>query len=337
MSQAQPYPGDSQAPFGKGPAGFQISTDELPRNRRLPAINDRLAQAPFGTQIEVLGDQPLRGLLVERSLPGLDLNWSRNSPIRVTRAGPLLTRGSDNILLQLVTCPRSSTQFGREFSLKSGEGMAVGNAGPGCSAYPSPSKQVSVIVSQHALRPLLRDRSTHFVRLVPPDSGALQLLVGYLDALKNAIIPPELEHTIVAHVHDLIAVALGATPDGVEIANGRGVRAARLRAIKSDALKGLAGDLSLGALAARHRLTERSVQMLFEDAGTTFTAFVRDQRLERARRMLASPRFDHLRITDIALEVGFGDISYFIRAFRRRFGLSPGDARGRPLTNGKQG
>jgi AraC-like DNA-binding protein len=44
--------------------------------------------------------------------------------------------------------------------------------------------------------------------------------------------------------------------------------------------------------------------------------------------MLTDPRFAHLRIIDIALAVGFGDISHFNRMFRRCFGDSPSGVRG---------
>jgi AraC-like DNA-binding protein len=67
--------------------------------------------------------------------------------------------------------------------------------------------------------------------------------------------------------------------------------------------------------------------MLFEQDGTSFTAFVREQRLLRARAMLVSPRFDHKRIGEIAYEVGFNDLSYFNRTFVQRFGMTPGEAR----------
>jgi AraC-like DNA-binding protein len=35
------------------------------------------------------------------------------------------------------------------------------------------------------------------------------------------------------------------------------------------------------------------------------------------------------RISDIAFECGFNDLSYFNRCFRRRFGLTPTAARGK--------
>jgi transcriptional regulator GlxA family with amidase domain len=55
---------------------------------------------------------------------------------------------------------------------------------------------------------------------------------------------------------------------------------------------------------------------------------VTERRLQRAYAMLTDRRFAHLRIIDIALAVGFGDISHFNRMFRRRFGDSPSGVRG---------
>jgi AraC-like DNA-binding protein len=55
--------------------------------------------------------------------------------------------------------------------------------------------------------------------------------------------------------------------------------------------------------------------------------FVLMQRLTRAHRMLGDPAFAERSIGAIAYEVGFGDLSYFNRAFRRRFGATPSDVR----------
>jgi AraC-like DNA-binding protein len=43
-------------------------------------------------------------------------------------------------------------------------------------------------------------------------------------------------------------------------------------------------------------------------------------RLRRAARLLAE---DTRPITDVALEVGFGDLSFFVRTFHRAAGVSP--------------
>ena len=50
-------------------------------------------------------------------------------------------------------------------------------------------------------------------------------------------------------------------------------------------------------------------------------------RLERARRLLISPEGVGLMISDVGWRCGFQELATFSRMFRRRFGLSPSDAR----------
>ena len=66
---------------------------------------------------------------------------------------------------------------------------------------------------------------------------------------------------------------------------------------------------------------------LLDGIGMSFSQYVRQLRLDEAHRMLNDPSKLHLRITDIAYAVGFQDLSYFNREFRRRFGEAPSGAR----------
>jgi len=74
-------------------------------------------------------------------------------------------------------------------------------------------------------------------------------------------------------------------------------------------------------------VTPRYLQRLFESEGTTFSEYVTGQRLAQAYRMLSDPRFLDRTITRIAFDVGFGNLSYFNRLFRRRYGATPSDVR----------
>jgi AraC-like DNA-binding protein len=137
-----------------------------------------------------------------------------------------------------------------------------------------------------------------------------------------------LRHAVATHIHDLCALAIGATRDAAEVARGRGLRAARLREIKADIVRNLRReDVSVNALAVRHRMTPRYIQRLFESEGTTLSRFVLGQRLVQAYRMLTDPRHAHRAIGMIAYDVGFGDLSTFNREFRRRFDVTPSDVR----------
>ena len=108
----------------------------------------------------------------------------------------------------------------------------------------------------------------------------------------------------------------------------RGLRAARLAAIKGDVARRLGDErFTVTDIALRRGVSPRHVQLLFESEGTTFTEYVLEQRLARAYRTLADSALHDWTISAIAFEVGFGNLSYFNRVFRRRFGMTPSDAR----------
>ena len=75
------------------------------------------------------------------------------------------------------------------------------------------------------------------------------------------------------------------------------------------------------------------LQRLFESEGTTFTEYVTQQRLARAYRTLSDPRLLDRTVTAIAFDVGFGNLSYFNRLFRRAYGATPSDVRAAALGN----
>ena len=98
--------------------------------------------------------------------------------------------------------------------------------------------------------------------------------------------------------------------------------------MKADVLANLGSERLLVAhVAARQGLSPRHLHRLFEMEETTFSEFVLNARLAHARRMLADPRLAARTITAVALAAGFGDLSYFNRTFRRRYGATPSEVR----------
>ncbi len=72
-------------------------------------------------------------------------------------------------------------------------------------------------------------------------------------------------------------------------------------------------------------ISARYVQMVLARKGSTLTAYLQEQRLQRAAQRLRNG--DGASIGSIALEVGFSDLSHFCRCFRRRYGCSARDWR----------
>ena len=74
-------------------------------------------------------------------------------------------------------------------------------------------------------------------------------------------------------------------------------------------------------------LTERTFGRRFRQAtGQTPLAYVHDLRIEHARNLLERNR---LPVSEVAERVGYSEVAYFRRLFKRKVGLSPGEYRRR--------
>ncbi len=91
-------------------------------------------------------------------------------------------------------------------------------------------------------------------------------------------------------------------------------------------------ELSPEGLAAELGISKRYLQQLLAGSGTSFVQELTATRLDRASDMLSDPRASGLGVGEIAYRCGFLDPGYFARAFRKRFGRTPSEWRGRRAT-----
>ena len=64
----------------------------------------------------------------------------------------------------------------------------------------------------------------------------------------------------------------------------------------------------------------KQLSMFREETGRTFSNYILDYRINYASYLLKESSGP---IGDIAMECGFNNFSYFIRTFRKHFGVSP--------------
>ena len=246
------------------------------------------------------------------------------------RTRALTADGNDDIVLQLHhSGERIVSQRGREATAVAGGGLFLSNADTSAVILPGRSRSIGIALPRRLMTALSSGIEDALVRPLPTHGGALRLLCHYLQVLQDeaALASPELRQAAANHIQDLCALAVGATRDAAEIARGRGVRAARLRALTADVARNLDGDVSVTALALRQQVTPRYIQKLFESEGSTLSRYVLGQRLARVHRRLTDPRHAGSTVAAIAYASGFRDISTFNRAFRQQFGMTPSDAR----------
>jgi AraC-like DNA-binding protein len=220
-------------------------------------------------------------------------------------------------------------QEGRHESVSSGEGILTSNGSAGTFWGHVPSTVLSVRLDRKLLEAQGVAVDDALIRPIALENPALQLLSHYAGVLNNdvALATAELRHAVTTHIHDLAALVLGAPREGAALARNRGVRAARMHAIKDGIIANLARDMTIDSVAIAHGISASYVGKLFEADGTSFTDFVLGQRLARAHRMLSDPRFAGRKIGAIAFDCGFGDLSYFNRVFRRAYSATPSDVR----------
>jgi hypothetical protein len=128
---------------------------------------------------------------------------------------------------------------GREVISHPGDAVLISCAEPNAARRIIPRERGRSFVlrlPRAALAPLVANLGDAVLRLIPRGTGALKLLANYVGMLDDdeALATPDLRQLVVTQIYDLAALAIGATRDAAAIAEGRGVRAARLRAIKAD-------------------------------------------------------------------------------------------------------
>lgn len=136
-------------------------------------------------------------------------------------------------------------------------------------------------------------------------------------------------HDRQAETIEVEAMAQTVTDAGPMPLAGKGrTRAELFAAIIADITANLDDcGISLAWLAGRHGMTPRRIRDLFYAENTNFTDYLLNARLDRARDMLTDAALAHVNVATIALDCGFGDISWFHHAFRRRFHKTPTDMR----------
>lgn len=160
------------------------------------------------------------------------------------------------------------------------------------------------------------------------DNGALIVLGHYAAALMRGLLPMDsavLASLATDYMRSLVSAMIDIaklTPDLPR--NGLSKTQPSLIAIKADIEVRLdEKDLSLTSFATARGITVKHLQKLFEAEGRTFSDYVLERRLERARQLLLNPVAVPRPISTIAFDLGFGDLSYFNRTFKKRFGVTP--------------
>jgi AraC-like DNA-binding protein len=306
----------------------RFSSRALPRAGRGERIEELHERGLLPTKFVRYGNAVPRVDLVNRTMPGLRILTASYTSVRregVRQEGDLL------YLCMTLTGTTLGSRRGREMILSDGDAVLMTNEEAAWTmTSPSSVKIAGIRVPRSAIAQLVPKLENVTMQRIARDTSGLRLVRKYLDVVADdeALATPSSQRLIITHFYDLVALALGASGDAKALAADRTVGMVRLTTIKADILATLDdGNLNAVMVATRNRMTVRYLHKLFEREGVTYSEFVLRERLSRAYHNLRSPLHARRTISTIAFDLGFNDLSYFNRTFRRRYNATPSEIR----------
>jgi AraC-like DNA-binding protein len=212
---------------------------------------------------------------------------------------------------------------GRDLQLGRGDATLLHSRANGDVGSPEQFSYMPVLIPHAELATRVVRFDEAIARRIPRQSEALQLLRGYICALKNGRFGRKGRLILRQHLVDLAALAI--TPHGaLGESNLSAVVSARLGVVLDHIASHFSDpELSLTRVARRLSISPRYLQRLLKTSGTSFTAHVTELRLKHAFMLLTAENLLDVHICAVALQAGFSDISHFNRLFRSRFGDTP--------------
>jgi AraC-like DNA-binding protein len=306
-----------------------ISTGDVPARERLSYLHDYVASRIAGLRFTPRDPASFDYRLATESLGGgMLLARTSYSAVEGSRSG-LLSDGRGNYVLSIHDTDYEVEAAGKCWTVRAGDVMIVDESSPYAFRLPGTASRIVSLDRDRIVKaaPSIVGRPAHHFSAATPRAA---LLSGYIDLLLNTRRDDDGD-MLAAHVYDLVANILATAAEPAERTRGR-VAEARLAMVKADIDERLTdATLTIARLARRHHVTPRYIQQLFARQGTSFSDFVRDRRLDEALHRLRDTADARSAISTIAFDTGFGDLSSFNRAFRKRFGSTPSDIRAQTI------
>jgi len=226
-------------------------------------------------------------------------------------------------------------QDDREAALRPGDLTLVDLARP--ATWAMERSHVIAIVFPRALLPLRSDELAMLTAVKVPGRQGLGALASAMamrmpehldDRDGGSTLAWSVGARLGTAVLDLLAVAFAERLDRDEVVPVDTRQRALLHRINVFVDDHLADpELSPRGIAAAHHVSVRYLYKIFETQETTVAGWIRRRRLERARRDLRDPALHDRSITAIAARWGFSSPAHFNRAFRKAYGVTPGECR----------
>lgn len=229
---------------------------------------------------------------------------------------------TDEPMFQLLYCTRAPIEArigARHFAIDEGEFTLVDNT-QSYDMRMGAHQAIDLVVPRQLMHRWLPDPEQYVAKPFSASKHWGIPLGSYLSTMAREIDSAVLPASVIAEqVGTLLALAVGYR----EPRCTKHKAALLKRALRSISERHGDPELRPDGVASELGISRRYLQALLAEADMTFVACLSAARLDRASELLSDRRASRLQISDISLQCGYLDPSYFARAFRRRFGLGP--------------
>jgi AraC family transcriptional regulator, positive regulator of tynA and feaB len=204
--------------------------------------------------------------------------------------------------------------------------------------------QLSIKIPKTRLEPFLKRPEQLLAQRVQAQSGVGKIVVQALSAIAQEAesLDPRSAHLVINHALAMCGSAFNANCRNLAIRTESELlpdnaveprNLERLHRIRRYAIAYLEQHLhnpDLGVQQVAHQLgvSKRYIQMAFSATQDSVSHWILNQRLQRCHAELSAAQSAKQSVGELAYRYGFNDLSYFNRAFKQRFGVTPGACRG---------
>jgi AraC-like DNA-binding protein len=320
----------SHAVAAHGGAGtiVELTTDGIAPSERLSYWRDGVLRRM--EPIKALADdRPFRGRL--RRIIGRDaelIEHASDAVLAVRTPQRCHADACDDITIDLMLdCTTAQLDHGGERSVRSGDLWIMDYARP-IQVVRSRHRAVGLILSRQRVREALGADPSDLIGRRLPARGIGALLQSHMRLTLDEAphLTPEQRMVAIAAAVDLALAALAAesTHSADAEQHGEGVYHAARALIERDCAN---PDLTPDSVAMSLGCSRASLYRAFFRRGESVAAIIWATRLDHAWRMLTCMSHLGLLISEIAVRCGFLDQATFNRMFKRRYGLTPREAR----------
>ena len=330
MSQARDRRLDQASHAQPGAAGtiVELTTDGVAPAERLDYWREVVLRRMVPTKA-LTEARPFRGRL--RRIIGFDgeLIEHASDPIMATRSARRCRADDcDDITVDLMMdCADAHLDHGTERRVRPGDLCVMDYSRP-IEVMRSRHRAVGIILSRWRVRDVLGDDLSALAGRRLPARGIGALLQSHMRlTLDEApqLTPAERIAAVAAAVDmALAALALERTGNADVAEHGDAFYHAARALIDRDCAN---PELTPDLVAVSLGCSRASLYRAFVRHGESVAAIIWATRLAQARRMLLSSTHLGLNVSEIAFRSGFVDQSTFNRMFKRRYGLTPREAR----------